>query len=617
MSRKVLLIEPNYRNKYPPMSLMKLATYHRNLGDDVVFYKGDNTTFALNETMKLLIRTLNNNDSFVNWAEHWDLLAEYLKKGSKKLLDEIVELSFDSLVKANLISYRKYYHNKEYLNNPQWDRICITTLFTFYWDKTIEAINFYKHFCKDESQVFVGGIAASVVPEEMEKETGIKPIRGLLDKGGELDKDNDIIIDNLPLDYSILEEIDYTYPEHDGYYGYMTRGCINNCAFCVVPKLEPKYSTHLPILEKIQKTREQFGEKRNLLLLDNNVLASSDFNDIIDEIKEAGFYKGSTYVAPNYYEIAIKNIQNGYNVTGYLKSLVKQYKLLVKKTNSLDEKREIIEKIERNGLSNFHTATSTSVLSLDEYFKPKFEVIYKNKPKMRFVDFNQGIDSRLINEENIVKLAEIPIRPLRIAFDHWELRDVYQQSIELAAQHGIAHLSNYLLYNFKDKPIELYYRMKLNVELCEKLNINIYSFPMKYHPIQDPKYFRVRTYLGEHWNRKFIRAVQAILNSTKGKIGRGKSFFERAFGKDEKGFEECMYMPEAMIIYRNYYRDNGLEPEWWEAYNRLPSDKLETLQHIVGHNDFCNIDSLTSDNEILNVLKYYTITRDDFENNKD
>lgn len=64
----------------------------------------------------------------------------------------------------------------------------------------------------------------------MEQETGIKPIVGLLDKGGELD-DNDIIIDKLPLDYSILEEIDYKYPEHDGYYGYMTRGCVNKCAF--------------------------------------------------------------------------------------------------------------------------------------------------------------------------------------------------------------------------------------------------------------------------------------------------------------------------------------------------------------------------------------------------
>ncbi len=40
MSRKILLIEANYKNKYPPLGLMKLATYHRQLGDDVTFYKG-------------------------------------------------------------------------------------------------------------------------------------------------------------------------------------------------------------------------------------------------------------------------------------------------------------------------------------------------------------------------------------------------------------------------------------------------------------------------------------------------------------------------------------------------------------------------------------------------
>ena len=57
MSRKVLLIEPNYRNKYPPMSLMKLATYHRMLGDEVTFFKGTDKDFAINETMKLLINS--------------------------------------------------------------------------------------------------------------------------------------------------------------------------------------------------------------------------------------------------------------------------------------------------------------------------------------------------------------------------------------------------------------------------------------------------------------------------------------------------------------------------------------------------------------------------------
>ena len=46
-------------------------------------------------------------------------------------------------------------------------------------------------------------------------------------------------------------------------------------------------------------------------------------------------------------------------------------------------------------------------------------------------------------------------------------------------------LSNYLLYNFEDKPEELYYRLRMNVDLCEELGASIYSFPMKYHPIND------------------------------------------------------------------------------------------------------------------------------------
>ena len=119
-----------------------------------------------------------------------------------------------------------------------------------------------------------------------------------------------------------------------------------------------------------------------------------------------------------------------------------------------------------------------------------------------------------------INFSEINIRPLRIAFDHYAQRDVYIEAVTKAAKCGIMELSNYLLYNFEDEPSELYYRMKINVDLCEKLGVTIYSFPMKYHPISDPAYFKNRDYLGKHWNRKFIRAVQAVLNSTKGKIGK-------------------------------------------------------------------------------------------------
>ena len=81
------------------------------------------------------------------------------------------------------------------------------------------------------------------------------------------------------------------------------------------------------------------------------------------------------------------------------------------------------------------------------------------------------------------KLSEICIEPLRIAFDNWNLRETYEKAVRLAAKYDIKRLSNYLLYNFNDKPIDLYNRLKLNVDLCEELNASIYSFPMKYHPI--------------------------------------------------------------------------------------------------------------------------------------
>ena len=62
---------------------------------------------------------------------------------------------------------------------------------------------------------------------------------------------------------------------------------------------------------------------------------------------------------------------------------------------------------------------------------------------------------------------------------------------------------------------------------------------MKYHPIRN-EHSHDRDYIGEHWNRKYIRAVQAILNATKGKIGRGVSFFEKAFGRNEEEYMELL-----------------------------------------------------------------------------
>lgn len=616
MKRNVLLLEPNYKNKYPPIGLMKLATYHRMLGDNVVFYKGDLNDFILKNLTCDLVSKLSDIDDSVIWNQYFKKITEFIKTGKKEILDDLTNLSkYELLITSWFIHFKDNYRKKEFLSNPKWDRICISTLFTFHWKITIETVEFAKKLVKDLSQLKVGGVLATVLSDEFERETGIKPHKGLLDKAGIFD-DNDIIIDVLSLDYSILEEIDYNYPENDAYYGYMTRGCIRKCSFCAVPKLEPKFQDFVPLKEQIKAASKKYGEKRNLLLLDNNVLASDCFPDIIEEIKASGFSKKSKFIEPNQLDLTIQNLKSGYNDRGFV---IKSYKLLHELLNKLKgaNQQRLYDLMDTLNLLKKETTGKENILAIYPDVKDLYEK-YRNKvSKQRYVDFNQGVDARLLAEDEtkMKLLSEIPIKPLRIAFDSMKYEKVYVKAVELAAKYGIKNLSNYLLYNEKDKPVELYQRLKINVELCESHNLSIYSFPMKFHPINGIEWYANRHFVGKHWNRKFIRAIQTILNATKGKIGKGKSFFYEAFGRDENEYFKLLYMPEPYILFRFFFKDKGYTESWWNDLNSFSSDDLETAKSIIERNDFSNIDKLTCSDIIKEFLqRHYLITREDIKN---
>lgn len=610
MNRNVLLIEPNYKNKYPPIGLMKISTYYKMLGDKVTFFKGNLNELVLNDIYEEIIKKLYQINQEIMWEKYRTNIICYLKSGDKYDISQDIVLN-DDIVDV-LEYYRKYFYNKDYFKyNKKWDIICITTLFTFYWKITIETINFAKLLCKDICNVKVGGIAASLLPDKIEEETGIKPIISVLNKPGMLGDDNDLIIDMLPLDYSILHEIEYEYPASNAFYGYMTRGCVNKCSFCAVPKLEPEYIGYIPINKAIKDTMVMYGDKKDLLLLDNNILASKDFNQIIDDIKSIGFYRGSKSIEENQYELAMKNLQLGVNDKGYIRYIVKLYHILLKsyKTEVI---QTVYDMLYNKNLLKYDTAKKENIIEIHNEVRPYFEMYYKKKKsKERIVDFNQGIDARLITENNMIKLSEIPIKPVRIAFDSWSMKDIYENAVRTAVKAGHKNLSNYILYNYNDTPIELYQRLELNVKLCEELHANIYSFPMKYHPIQDEKYFKNRDYLGKHWNRKFIRAIQAILNSTKGKVGKGSSFFYKAFGRTIDEYEKLLYMPETLIIYRLFYEQNGITDEWWRKFSTLKEEDKEYVKKIIEKNNFTDINIISHNQAILDVLSYYLIKRSD------
>jgi hypothetical protein len=353
------------------------------------------------------------------------------------------------------------------------------------------------------------------------------------------------------------------------------------------------------------------------------------------------------YSPPNEYAIAIQNIRDGFNPRAYIKKVIRLYDSIVHK---LSEKEQGVfyNNREELGLLYADTAISKSVLAFDETFAPLYEKliytkIYTKRGRARYIDFNQGVDARLITDEKMAKLAEINIRPFRIAFDYWNIdpqhpkspptREIYEKAIRLAEKYNIRDLSNYMLYNTDDDfPDELYLRLRLNIDLCDELNVSIYSFPMKYHPIDDPEYFNNRNFIGRNWNRKFIRAVQAVLNSTHGKIGRGKSFFEAAFGKSLEQFHEILMMPEAFIIERykfdrvayNAYLSNGgaqllpqedverfgsMTGEWRSKYAALSSIQKEQANRIIYENVFTDDAIGSVDSDVFAVLQYYRIRR--------
>src|SRR3546814_4092344 len=101
--RRILLIEPGYKNKYPPLGLMKIAAYHGPHG------KGDHVTFI---------------------------------KGQ------------DPRAEASV-----------------WDRVYVTTLFSFEYRKIGETIDYALKLVGGRAdRVFVGGIAASLMTERVKTE---------------------------------------------------------------------------------------------------------------------------------------------------------------------------------------------------------------------------------------------------------------------------------------------------------------------------------------------------------------------------------------------------------------------------------------------------------------
>jgi pyruvate-formate lyase-activating enzyme len=132
---------------------------------------------------------------------------------------------------------------------------------------------------------------------------------------------------------------------------------------------------------------------------------------------------------------------------------------------------------------------------------PYWENIFDELEELNLeVDFNQGLDARLIEEEVALKLMDLKVPILRLAYDSNGVKKSLEKAINLLKSVGIKgrRIIVYCLYNHLDTPEDFLNRTK------DLLQWEVVAYPMRYEPLKPrPK----NTYISPNWTAEQLEMV--------------------------------------------------------------------------------------------------------------
>jgi hypothetical protein len=130
------------------------------------------------------------------------------------------------------------------------------------------------------------------------------------------------------------------------------------------------------------------------------------------------------------------------------------------------------------------------------------------------VDFNQGLDARLLTERVAKKISKVKIdRFIRLSYDTLEIGPFVKKAIQLLKLHGIdgRNILVYALYNFTDSPQDLFVRIK------DILSWGAVAYPMRFQPVYT---LTKNNHIAPKWDETRLNAVQRARRV----IGSGGAF---------------------------------------------------------------------------------------------
>ncbi len=116
------------------------------------------------------------------------------------------------------------------------------------------------------------------------------------------------------------------------------------------------------------------------------------------------------------------------------------------------------------------------------------------------VDFNQGLDARLLDEEVAIRLKRLKIPLVRLAYDSNPIRSSLKKAITILNTVGIRgrKIIVYCLYNHLDKSEDFLNRIK------DLLDWGVVAYPMRYEPLEPrPK----NTFVSPNWTAEQLEMI--------------------------------------------------------------------------------------------------------------
>jgi len=279
--------------------------------------------------------------------------------------------------------------NHKVLTGWQPDEVWVTSLFTYWSSYVREAVSLYRERFP-AARIIVGGIYASLMPEQCKEYTGCDEVRiGVLPEAERFFPDYSLLapFNGESLDYQIV---------------HASRGCLRHCSFCGTWRVEPEFEHVESLLPRLAPPNGEIDYKK-LVFYDNNLLAIPNIASLLDELA----------VLRNQKKITWCESQSGFDG-----------RLLIKKP-------ELAARIRAAGFRNVRVAWDWGIedaRTIEQELRLLESAGYNHKDLYVFMLYNWDINFEEMERKRIqcwqwrVQIADCRFRPLTQTFDHYNPR---------------------------------------------------------------------------------------------------------------------------------------------------------------------------------------------------